>query len=59
MSTAVDLSRHCIICRARPNQPCRNTIHPGAPLPGRDVHIARSTNLTATEKESTGNDAYY
>lgn len=59
MAVTDALSRYCIICRARPKQKCRNTIHPGAPLPGRDVHWARSTNLTATEKESEENDACY
>lgn len=53
------LTRHCQVCQARPKKPCVNTIRPGAPLPGRDVHIARTTNVTADEKESSKNDACY
>lgn len=32
----------CIVCKAKPKIPCRNTIHPGQPLPGRDEHYSRS-----------------
>jgi len=53
------LSRFCVVCKARPKQPCSNTIRPGEPLPGRSVHYARATNLTSEEKESRTNDASY
>lgn len=60
MTAAADpLSRYCQVCQARPKRPCRNTIKPGEPLPGRAVHWARATNLTAAEKEAGRNDACY
>ena len=45
------LTRTCIICKARPNQPCHNTINPNQPLPARIVHIARATGVN-NEKET-------
>lgn len=45
------LGRYCVICQARPKQPCANRIRPGQPLPGRCVHIARATNAKDTDKE--------
>lgn len=54
------LSSYCVVCRSRPNRPCVNTIKPGEPLPGRAVHHARSTNVTAAETETKEkNDACY
>jgi len=53
------LASRCEVCKAKPGQPCTNTIRPGEPLPGRTYHYARTTNLTATEKEAGGNDACY
>ncbi len=35
------LARRCEVCKAKPGQPCTNTILPGEPLSGRDVHYAR------------------
>lgn len=31
----------CIICHAKPKDPCQNTIDPDAPLPGRLIHTGR------------------
>lgn len=59
MAVIDPLSRYCQVCQARPKRPCVNTIRPGEPLPGRDVHIARATNVTVAEKESRRNDACY
>lgn len=35
------LKRWCSICKTR--GPCRNTIQPGHPLPGRAIHLERAT----------------
>jgi hypothetical protein len=41
----------CEICGAKqgvngePDDSCRNTLHPGEPLPGREHHHARTTVL--------------
>lgn len=51
--------RYCVVCKARPKMPCTNTIRPGEPLPGRATHYARTTNVTAAEKETSVNDACY
>lgn len=48
----------CEICGAKDGE-CVNTIEPGEPLPGRTEHYARTTNVTATEKETEKNDACY
>lgn len=37
------IALHCGICKAKPDQPCTNTIRPGRPLPGREIHIERAT----------------
>jgi len=34
-------ARSCDICGARRGEPCRNTIQPNQPLPGRSVHFGR------------------
>jgi hypothetical protein len=31
----------CEVCQAKPGEPCRNTVKPGEPLPGRVEHHAR------------------
>jgi hypothetical protein len=35
------LTRRCIVCKAKPNQPCTN-IYGASPLKGRLVHFART-----------------
>jgi hypothetical protein len=35
------LVNKCEVCKAKSGEPCRNTIRPGEPLPGRSVHYAR------------------
>lgn len=35
------LEYRCEVCKSKPGEPCRNTIEPGEPLPGREFHIAR------------------
>ena len=35
------LSVACEVCKAKKGEPCANTITPGKPLPGRDVHVGR------------------
>jgi hypothetical protein len=35
-------TERCPVCKAKPGQCCRNTIHPGRPLPGRNSHYART-----------------
>jgi hypothetical protein len=52
------LDHRCEVCNAKPGQPCRNTIQPKEPLPGRATHYARTTKATATEREPL-NDACY
>jgi hypothetical protein len=42
------LHHRCGLCGARPGEPCRNTVQPGQPIPGRTVHLYR---LTTTEGE--------
>lgn len=36
------LTRRCEVCHAQPGTDCTNTINPGAQLPGRLVHHART-----------------
>lgn len=36
------LTRRCEVCKARPDEDCRNTMVPGTALPGRLVHYART-----------------
>lgn len=43
----------CDLCGAPRNEPCRNTIRPGAPLPGRVVHIGRLTDRRREAKEDS------
>lgn len=38
------LARRCGVCGAPAGEPCRYTIEPGKPLPGRDFHHYRITN---------------
>lgn len=38
---AAALVVRCGLCKARPGEPCRNTIKPGQPLPGREIHYYR------------------
>jgi hypothetical protein len=38
------LATRCGLCGARPGEPCKNTIQPGKPLPGRAVHHYRIAN---------------
>jgi hypothetical protein len=40
---AAVLAQRCGLCGAKPGQPCRNTLFPGTPLPGREFHWFRST----------------
>jgi hypothetical protein len=35
------LKHPCPVCTARKGEQCRNTVHPGQPLPGRRHHYAR------------------
>lgn len=35
------LNHRCEVCKAKPGQPCVNTINPSLPLPGRGEHLAR------------------
>jgi hypothetical protein len=35
------LAYRCEVCSAKAGEPCRNTINPAAPLPGRSEHLAR------------------
>jgi hypothetical protein len=43
--------RTCIICHAKPKQPCSNTVRAGEPLPGRDVHYGRLVDQTRKANE--------
>lgn len=36
------LTGRCEVCHSQPGTDCTNTINPGAPLPGRLVHHART-----------------
>ena len=36
------LDEPCPVCHAKVGRPCRNTINPGDPLPGREYHYARA-----------------
>lgn len=38
---AAALAVRCGLCKAAAGAPCRNTINPGQPLPGRAVHYYR------------------
>jgi hypothetical protein len=38
----MSLEYACEVCEAKPDEPCRNTLHPGRPLPGRHEHYARA-----------------
>lgn len=38
----MSLEWKCILCQAGKGEPCRNTITPDAPLPGRAEHLARA-----------------
>ena len=31
----------CMVCKAKRDEPCRNRIRPGEPLPGREYHYGR------------------
>lgn len=35
------MKTRCGLCGAKAGEPCRNTIQPGQPLPGRQVHHYR------------------
>jgi hypothetical protein len=35
------LAQRCGLCGAKPREPCRNTIRPDQPLPGRQYHWFR------------------
>ena len=37
----LSVEHRCPVCGAKPGEQCRNTIKPGQPLPGRDMHYAR------------------
>lgn len=36
------IENRCEVCKAKPGEPCVNTIRPGEPLPGRDFHAGRA-----------------
>ncbi|POX86873.1 hypothetical protein C3477_13255 [Mycobacterium kansasii] len=38
---AASLTQRCSLCGAPPGNACRNTVRPGQPLPGRQVHHYR------------------
>lgn len=38
------LKTRCGLCGAKPGEPCRNTIQPGQPLPGREMHFYRAAD---------------
>lgn len=42
------LQTRCGLCGAKPGEPCRNTICPGQPLPGRTVHWYRRSDEAAS-----------
>lgn len=44
-----ELHHRCGLCGAPPGKPCRNTIRPGEPLPGRRFHYYRTTLTTETD----------
>lgn len=46
---ATALAVRCELCRAPAGEPCRNTIRPGQPLPGRRIHYYRIPTATANE----------
>jgi len=44
------LDERCDVCKAKPGEACTNTLRPGAPLPGRSVHLARTNPSQWEEK---------
>jgi len=46
MTQQTSLAYRCEVCKAKPGQPCTNTIRPGEPLPGRVYHYARQYAMT-------------
>lgn len=53
------LEKACEVCKAKRRVLCHNTITPGEPIPGRIVHLARSTASDAggrVRKGSVGDE---
>jgi hypothetical protein len=38
----MSIDNRCEVCKAKPDEPCANTINPGQPLPGHTEHYARA-----------------
>jgi len=53
MTQQTSLAYRCEVCKAKPGQPCTNTIRPGDPLPGRTYHYAR-TQAGLIQGETSG-----
>lgn len=41
----------CQVCQAPKGKPCRNTIRPGEPLPGRAEHFSRALRPTPIRED--------
>jgi hypothetical protein len=52
MNDDTALAQRCGLCGAKAGEPCRNTLQPGQPLPGRTVHWFRLDVRTRAVNES-------
>lgn len=53
----MSLDYRCEVCRAKPGQPCTNTIDPDQPLPGRGEHHARALEPDDTRRRRLAREA--